>query len=74
MHKNLAFIELTYICKKYITCILNLFISKQLTINKCTLLDSTNIEILMYCSVYTYSTRLRFGIPYTHSFGTDTHT
>ena len=23
---------------------------------------------------YTYSTRLRFGITYTHSFGTDTHT
>ena len=73
MHKNLAFIELTYICKKYITCILNLFISKQLTINKCTLLYCTNTEILMY-HVYTYSTHLRFGKLYTHSFGTDTHT
>ena len=26
------------------------------------------------CTVYTYSTRLRFTITYTHSFGTDTHT
>ena len=25
------------------------------------------------CTVYTYSTRLRFGIAYTDSFGTDTH-
>ena len=41
-------------------------------INKCTLLDCTNIEIRMYCQ--SYSTRLRFGITYTHSFGTDTHT
>ena len=51
---------------------LNLFLSKQLTINKSTLLDCTNTEILMN-TVYTYSTRLRFGIPYTCSFGTDTH-
>ena len=24
------------------------------------------------CTVYTYSTRLWFGVTYTHSFGTDT--
>ena len=48
-----------------------LIISKQLTINKCTLLDFTNTEIR---TVYTEGSRLRFGIPYTHSFGTDTHT
>ena len=47
--------------------------NKQLTINKCTLLDRTNTEILMYC-IYLYSTRLRFGIPYNHSFGTHTYT
>jgi len=51
----------------YIKYILTLFLSKQLTINKCTFLDCTN-------TVYTYSTRLQFGITYTHSFGTDTHT
>ena len=29
----------------------------------------------LLCTVYsTYSTRLQFGIPYTHYFGTDTHT
>ena len=44
-------------------------------INKCTLLDCTNTEILRFlCTVHTYSTRLRFGIAYTHSFGTGTHT
>ena len=26
------------------------------------------------CTVYTYSTRLLYGVTYTHSFGTDTHT
>ena len=41
--------------------------NKQMNI----LLDCTNTEILMYS---TYSTHLRFGISYTHSFGTDTHT
>ena len=46
------------------------FLGKQLTINKCTPLDCTNTEIL----IYTYSTRLWFGIPYTHSIGKDTHT
>ena len=49
---------------------------KQLTINKCTLLDRTNTEILI-CTVYTYSTvgicstyESRFAITCTPSFGT----
>ena len=33
-----------------------------------------SIECLGSTTVYTYSTHLRFGKPYTHSFGTDTHT
>ena len=54
---------------------LNLFLSKQLTINKCTLLDCTNTEIRMYCIVYIPThAHLWFGKLYTHSFGTDTHT
>ena len=55
-----------------ITCILNLFLSKQLTINKCTLLDCTNTMYFIY--LQGYSTHLRFGKLYTNSFGTDTHT
>ena len=52
--------------KYYATCIFNL--SKQLTINKCTLLDCTNTEILMH---YIYIPKVhKFGIPYTQ---TDTH-
>jgi len=62
---------LAYIYKWYISCILNWFLSKQLTINKYTLLN-WNIKILIHC--ITLSTRLRFVIAYTHSFGTDTHT
>ena len=38
---------------------IKLILSKQLTINKCTLLDCTNTE---ECTVYTYSTRLWFVI------------
>ena len=34
--------------------------------------QTTNTEILMY--LYAYSTRLRFGITYTHPIRTDTHT
>ena len=33
-------------------CILNLFLSKQLTINKCTLIDCTNTEIFYVESIY----------------------
>ena len=51
----------------YIKYILTLFLSKQLTKNKCTFRECTN-------TAYTYNTRLQFGINYTHSFGTDTHT
>ena len=47
------------------TCILNLFLSKQLTINKCTLLDSqdcTNTEILMYCICLQYTPTVRCSL------------
>ena len=72
LHENLAYIWWLK-CIKNTLCILNLFLSKQLTIKKCTLLDCTNTEIIMYC-IYIYNTRLRFVITYTHSFGTDTQT
>ena len=48
--------------------ILNLFLSKQLTINKCTLLDGTNTNTnALYIS--TVNSKL-----YIHSFDTNTHT
>ena len=54
-------------------CINNILnVHKQLTRNKCTLLDCTNTEILMHF-IY-HSTHLRFGKSCTHSSGTDTHT
>ena len=49
-------IVLTSMYKKYITCILNLFLSEQLTINKYTLLDCTNTQIRMYCTVHNFGT------------------
>ena len=52
-----------------ITCILNL--SKELTINKCTLLDCTNTEILTYCINLQYCT---FGtVIFTHTLLVQTH-
>ena len=56
----------------YITCILNLFLSKQLTLNSNVLSQTIQIQRFV-CTVYTYITHLRFGKLYTHSFGTDTH-
>ena len=44
----------------YIKYILTLFLSKQLTINKCTLLDCTNTEILMYCINLQYKPLVRY--------------
>ena len=39
---------------------IKLFLSKQLTINKCTLLDCTNTEILMYCIYLQYTPSVRY--------------
>ena len=48
---------------KYInTCILNLFFSKQLAINKCTLLVCTNTEIRMYCIYLQYTPSVRLTL------------
>ena len=39
---------------------------KQLTINKCTLLDCTNTEILMYCIYPQYTPSTLFWYRHTH--------
>ena len=50
---------------------LYLFLSKQLTINKCTLIDCTNTEIPMYCipTVHTFG-----SVNFTHTLLVKTHT
>ena len=54
---------------------IKLILSKKLAINKCTLLDCTNTEILMYCIiVYTDSTTIQSPFTHAHSFSTDTQT
>ena len=37
-------------------------LSKQLTINKCTLLDCTHTEILMYCVYLQYTPSVRYCV------------
>ena len=61
--------------ENYITCILNLFLSKQLRIFTIKKYSPRlyNTYIIMYY-IYLHYTLLRFVITYTHSFGTDTHT
>ena len=39
---------------------IKLFLRKQLTINKCTLLDCTNTEILMHCIYLQYTPSVRY--------------
>ena len=59
------------IYKYYFTCILNLFLSKQLTINKFTLLDCTNTKVLLYFihrqnQLVPYHRRTLFWYRHTH--------
>ena len=41
---------------------IKLILSKQLTINKCTLLDCINTEILMYCIYLQYTPSVRYSL------------
>jgi len=75
---KIRLIVLTLMYKQYITCLFNLFLSEQLTVNKC-----TNTEILMYCihrpTVQLFSFLLNthvahsFGISFGTPFGTPLH-
>jgi len=53
---------------------IKLILSKQLTINKCTLLDCINTEILMYCIYLQYTHSVWYYLHTLLSFGTDTQT
>ena len=48
--------------------------NKQLTINKCTLLDCTNTEINMYCIMYIPTVQAFGSVWLTHTLLVQTHT